>query len=202
MTDMGLLVVAAESAHPGWGIAGNALGALIGGLFAALIAWRVAVHETDKQKAAAENARKDELRRSALLAFAGACAEMQQVLLRRDVVKAASEALNTDLRAAQVRIMLDSEGRADLLKWFRESWGAKMDELFDYHLKATQTHNRADSKIPAEETLEMSTALVHLEYVCLRWSTQPVEQWSVEPVDPNLIPGYSPRPEEKGDEPG
>lgn len=200
MTDMGLLVVAADGAHPGWGIAGNALGALIGGLIAAVIAWRVAVHETEKQKKAAADARKDELRRSALLTLAASCAEMQLVLLRRNVNVAMSEAVKVDLRCAQVQLLLNAEGRQDLLRWVQRYWSTPYRKLRALHERTFETRDKADNVLPAEDAKEMSRILVHLEHECLRWSTLPLEEWSIEPVNIDLIARHSLRAGEEGTE--
>lgn len=198
---MGLLVVAADGAHPGWGMAANALGALIGGGIAALIAVFTVRHETEKQKAEAAESRKDELRRSALLAFAASCAEMQLVLLRRNVNVAMSEAVKVDLRCAQVQLLLHAEGRRDLLRWVQRYWGSPYRTLRALHKRTFETRDKADNVIPDEDAKEMSRTLVHLEHECLRWSTLPLEEWSIEPVNVDLIARYSLRADEKGSEP-
>lgn len=202
MTDMGLLVVAADSAHPGWGLAANALGALIGGGIAALIAYLTVKHETKKQKAQAAEARKDELRRSALLALAGACAEMQLVLLRCNVNVAMSEAVKVDLRCAQVQLLLNAEGRQDLLRWVQRYWGTPYRKLRALHKRTFETRDKADNVLTDEDAKEMSRTLVHLEHECLRWSTLPLEEWSIEPVNVDLVARYSLSASKEGSEPG
>ena len=197
MADMGLLVVAAESAHPGWGIAGNALGALIGGLFAALIAWRVAVHETEKQKAAAENARKDELRRAVMSSFVEACGRLQAALQEGDVDAMVRDFVWLGGRHVQVRILLHSQGLEDALRWFDKQWG-RTSSAVTRALPSPQ--GRMLGFVPSRKSLrEAVDRLTVLEYVCARWAVQTVDEWSTEEPPAWLILSEK-KPEPSGSE--
>jgi hypothetical protein len=170
------------------------------GVVAAGVAWWTARHEVrqaetrrsleqaerDSQDAAL---RQDTLNRQVVSELTNTMTKLLAAIQRRDDVAAADAVLWAESRTVQMKVLLHSRGRADLLEWFGQEWGGTLSRFHELMLPNPQL-GRWEVHVPEDEQWEVEAELVSLECVFARWSTQPVEEWSAEKPPPELLTAF------------
>ncbi|WP_160050769.1 hypothetical protein [Nocardiopsis sp. FR4] len=180
------------------------LGAVVTGVLTGLVAAGVAVgtarHEIKQEKfrrwqeqrdrriqeeaeraeraARDEEARRDALNRSVVASFVEACGKLQAALQEVDSEAIRTSSLWAESRAAQVRMLLHSEGKNDLLAWFHSQWREHYMRVADVVVALRGAY--FPRVVNHEEVKKVHDEFLRVEHVCARWSTQALSEWTTD----------------------
>jgi hypothetical protein len=176
-------------------IVGACLAGVLTGAVAAVVAWWTARHEVreaekrrlleqGERDAQDASMRRDELNQRIVSEFTDALGRTQKMLQRGEVEASRVAVYWVNTRTIQMKMLLHSQERNDLLVWFDHEWGKVMDELqrlVDASVMAGEEY------IADGETWDMEVKLTCMEFIFARWAAQPVEQWTAEDPPRELL---------------
>lgn len=137
-----------------------------------------------------EQERRGARQRSVLLSFVEACGGLLTALQEGDNEPIRVQMLWAEGRAAQVRMLLHSEGKDELLAWFHAQW-AKPTTKTATKLTNPRTvaWNLPMNRLVAKT---LNDEIMLIEHVCARWSTQPISEWTTDLPPAWLLSGGQP----------